>query len=96
MDTEKTKRFEEQARPNAGTNTLDRKAAPEGENGEPAFEYRFSTTNKVVDAKEDADAAKKCLDSQLGRGTPDGGKLGSSTTQPSAGAPASDECGCEE
>jgi|HubBroStandDraft_3_1064219.scaffolds.fasta_scaffold720698_2 hypothetical protein len=81
-DTEKTKRFEEEARPNAGTNTLDRKAAPEGQSGESAFKYRFSTTNEVKDATQDIDAAKECLNAQLGRGTPDGGKLGNSTTQP--------------
>jgi hypothetical protein len=83
MKTEKTDRKNEQARPNAGTNTLDRKARPEGQSGESAFAYRFSTTNKVVDAEEsDSQSAKECLDAQLGRGTPDGGKLGNSTTQP--------------
>jgi hypothetical protein len=98
MDTEKTKRFEEQARPNAGTNVPSHKLNPAGEGQAEA--YRFSTTNKVVDAKEEVGAAKECLDSQLGRGehsaSRTGGKLGDSTPQPSAAAPASDECGCEE
>jgi hypothetical protein len=101
MKTEKTERKNEQARPNAGTNTLDRKPKPEGQSGESAFAYRFSTTNKVVDAEEsDSQSAKGCLDAQLGRGehsaSRTGGRLGDSTPQPSAAAPASDECGCGE
>jgi hypothetical protein len=89
MDTEKTKRLEEQAHPNAGSNVPAHKLNPAGEGQHEA--YRFRTDNAVRDAKEDAGKAKDCLDAQLGRGTPDGGKLGSSTTQPSAGAPAKDE-----
>jgi hypothetical protein len=83
MDTEKTKRTEESARPNAGTNVPNHKLNPAGEG--QAEEYRFRTDNKVSDANEDIGAAKECLDVQLGRGTPDGGKLGNSTTQPQSG-----------
>jgi hypothetical protein len=96
-DTEKTKRFEEEARPNAGTNVPSHKLNPAGEGQHEA--YRFRTDTPVRDAEEDAGKAKDCLDAQLGRGdhsaSRTGGRLGDSTCQRSAGAPASDECGCE-
>jgi len=44
-----------------------------------------SGVETVTQAKETPGVAKKCLDAELGRGTPSGGILGDATTQPQAG-----------
>jgi hypothetical protein len=86
MANEKTKRFEEEARPNSGTSTVDRKIDPEGQTGEQAFAYRFNTDNKVRTAEEsDEQSAKQSKDAQCGRNTPSGGRVGDCANQPTAG-----------
>lgn len=71
--------------PEEGTRTPAGKMDPENQRKLPVSEA-------VRNATEVTNAAKLALDKQLGRGTPSGGKLGNATNQPSAGAPASDEC----
>ena len=68
MIPEEIKKINETADPQAGVKTPARKAAPEGENGEAAFKYRSSTDNKVTDAAEVPNAAKKSRKPQMGHG----------------------------
>jgi len=44
-----------------------------------------SKSKPIGSPKVDDGAAKRCLDSQLGRVTPSGGRLGDATTQPNDG-----------
>lgn len=50
-----------------------------------ALHKRNTIHETVREAKEaDGNLVKTCLDKQLGRGTPTGGKIGNGTTQPQA------------
>jgi hypothetical protein len=82
-------RINEVAHPEAGVTYPAHKRDNERDSlGDPA-EY-IRNTKPVTDAKEQLGVAKRCLDYQLGRGTPSGGKQGDATTQPNSG------CGCDE
>jgi len=62
------KKINKEADPQAGVSTPARKIKPEGQSGEKAFTYRSGTNNKVSDAAEVPNAAKKARKPQLGHG----------------------------
>ena len=67
VDRSKKQVAEFVAKPDAGVNTPDRKAAPEGENGQEAFKYRFSFNTPVRQTKATPGKAEAAIRKQMGR-----------------------------